>query len=132
MQFAKPLREGIQRGRIRCTIRVWQRLHVKVGGRYPMEGGHVVVDEIVPLDATDVTEELARESGFGSVEALMDVARHGPGDRVFLIRAAGRTGPQILAELERRLDNDDEAERAETVRQLREIALLRLDRLVGE
>jgi 2-oxo-4-hydroxy-4-carboxy-5-ureidoimidazoline decarboxylase len=52
-------------------------------------------------------------------------------DRVFLIRASGRTGPQILAELERRLGNDDHTERAETVQQLREIALLRLDQLVG-
>jgi 2-oxo-4-hydroxy-4-carboxy-5-ureidoimidazoline decarboxylase len=47
-------------------------------------------------------------------------------DRVFLIRAAGRGSPEILAELERRLGNDDEAERAETVRQLGEIMLLRL------
>ena len=50
-------------------------------------------------------------------------------DRVFLIRASGRTGPQILAELDRRLHNDDAAERAETVTQLREIALLRLDQV---
>jgi 2-oxo-4-hydroxy-4-carboxy-5-ureidoimidazoline decarboxylase len=47
--------------------------------------------------------------------------------RVFLIRAAGRDAAAILAELERRLDNDDEAERAETVDNLRQIALLRLD-----
>lgn len=46
--------------------------------------------------------------------------------RVFLIRAAGRSSSQILAELERRLGNDDPAERTETVTQLREIALLRL------
>ncbi len=51
-------------------------------------------------------------------------------DRVFLIRATGRSAPEILAELERRLDNDDDAERAETVRQLREIALLRLEQVV--
>lgn len=50
-------------------------------------------------------------------------------DRVFLIRAAGRDSAEILAELERRLDNDDETERAETATQLREIALLRLDQL---
>ena len=48
-------------------------------------------------------------------------------DRVFLIRAAGRSASEILAELRRRLANDDEAERAETVDQLREIALLRLE-----
>jgi len=52
-------------------------------------------------------------------------------DRVFLIRASGRTGPEILAELERRLGNDDATERGETVEQLRQIALLRLDQLVG-
>ena len=47
-------------------------------------------------------------------------------DRVFLIRAAGRSSAEILAELRRRLENDDQAERAETVAQLREIALHRL------
>ncbi|KNX36032.1 2-oxo-4-hydroxy-4-carboxy-5-ureidoimidazoline decarboxylase [Luteipulveratus halotolerans] len=47
-------------------------------------------------------------------------------DRVFLIRAAGRTAPEILSELHRRLSNDDRTERDETVTQLREIALLRL------
>ncbi len=51
-------------------------------------------------------------------------------DRVFLIRAAGRDSAQILAELRRRLDNDDASERAEVVTQLREIALLRLEQVV--
>lgn len=51
-------------------------------------------------------------------------------DRVFLIRAAGRSAPEILAELRRRLDNDDATERVETVTQLREIALLRLQEVV--
>lgn len=46
--------------------------------------------------------------------------------RVFLIRAAGRTPDEILAELERRLSNDDAAEAAEATRQLAEIAILRL------
>jgi 2-oxo-4-hydroxy-4-carboxy-5-ureidoimidazoline decarboxylase len=46
--------------------------------------------------------------------------------RVFLIRAACRNSSEILAELRRRLGNDDETERAETVAALREIALLRL------
>lgn len=52
-------------------------------------------------------------------------------DRVFLIRAAGRDAAEILAELERRLGNDDDTERAETVTQLREIALLRLEQVVS-
>jgi 2-oxo-4-hydroxy-4-carboxy-5-ureidoimidazoline decarboxylase len=50
--------------------------------------------------------------------------------RVFLIRAAGRDAEEILTELHRRLANDDEAERAETVDNLRQIALLRLEALV--
>ena len=35
--------------------------------------------------------------------------------RVFLIRAAGRSPEQILAELQRRLRNDDETEAAEAL-----------------
>jgi 2-oxo-4-hydroxy-4-carboxy-5-ureidoimidazoline decarboxylase len=50
--------------------------------------------------------------------------------RVFLIRAAGRSSSEILAELRRRLGNDDATERAETVAALREIALLRLKEVV--
>ena len=49
---------------------------------------------------------------------------------VFLVRAAGRTSAEILAELRRRLYNDEEAERAETVTALRDIALLRLEGVV--
>ena len=51
-------------------------------------------------------------------------------DRVFLIRAAGRSAEEILGELDRRLANDDRTERDETVQQLGEIALLRLESAV--
>jgi hypothetical protein len=86
MQFVKHLREGIRRGRIRCTIRVWTRPHVRVGGRYRMDEGHIVVDSIAPIAVTDITYDLARESGFESVDDLLQVARHGRGDQVYLIR----------------------------------------------
>lgn len=46
--------------------------------------------------------------------------------RVFLIRAAGRGPSEMLAELERRLDNDPETETREATAQLAEIAMLRL------
>jgi 2-oxo-4-hydroxy-4-carboxy-5-ureidoimidazoline decarboxylase len=46
---------------------------------------------------------------------------------VFLVRAAGRTGSEILGELERRLGNPPEVEREEMIDNLREIALLRLE-----
>ena len=86
MVFKKELREGVRRGRIRCSIRIWQRPHVKVGGRYPMDDGSIVVDSIEEISQDRVTEALARESGFASVTDLLATARHGPGERIFLVR----------------------------------------------
>ena len=86
MVFMKRLREGVRRGRIRCSVRIWTRPHVKVGGRYPMDEGSIVVDSIAPMKKKDLTDDLARESGFESVEDLLKVAKHGPGDKMFLIR----------------------------------------------
>jgi 2-oxo-4-hydroxy-4-carboxy-5-ureidoimidazoline decarboxylase len=51
-------------------------------------------------------------------------------DRVFLIRAAGRSPAEMLAELRRRLGNDPEAELGEVAEQLREITRLRLERVL--
>jgi 2-oxo-4-hydroxy-4-carboxy-5-ureidoimidazoline decarboxylase len=50
---------------------------------------------------------------------------------VFLIRAAGRTPAEMLAELHRRLGQNPAAERVEVTRQLAEITRLRVARLVG-
>jgi hypothetical protein len=86
MLFTKRLREGIRRGRIRCSIRIWTRPHVKAGGRYRMDEGHIVVDSIAPIAVTDLTDDLARESGFENVNDLLRIARHGSGDKVYLIR----------------------------------------------
>jgi hypothetical protein len=86
MVFTKRLREGIRRGRIRCSVRIWMRPHVKVGGRYPMDDGHIVVDSITPIIEGEITYDLARESGFESVDDLLAIARHGKGDQIYLIR----------------------------------------------
>ena len=50
---------------------------------------------------------------------------------VFLIRAAGRTPEQMLAELRRRLGNDADAERAEATEQLAQITGLRVRGLLS-
>ena len=52
-------------------------------------------------------------------------------DRVFLVRAAGRTPDEMLAELERRLGNDDETERREVLEQLAQITRLRVEGLLS-
>ena len=51
-----------------------------------MDDGHVIVDSIERIELADVTEDLARESGFASVEELLQTAKHGSGDNVYLIR----------------------------------------------
>ena len=86
MVFAKRLREGIRRGRIRCSVRIWTRPRVKAGGRYRMDEGQIVVHSIVPIRIADITHDLARESGFSSVQDLLQTAKHGSGDNVYLIR----------------------------------------------
>jgi 2-oxo-4-hydroxy-4-carboxy-5-ureidoimidazoline decarboxylase len=52
-------------------------------------------------------------------------------DHVFLIRASGRSPEEMLAELRRRLDNDEETERAEVTEQLAQITALRVKALVS-
>ena len=84
--FAKRLREGIRQGAITCSVRIWQRPHVKVGGMYPMEGGYVLVESIREIGLSDVTGDLARESGFDGLVDLLKTAKHGRGTNVYLIR----------------------------------------------
>jgi len=86
MLFTKRLREGIRRGTIRVSVRVWQSARVKAGGRYPMDDGHIVVDSIEPITRKKITDDLARESGFDSVEEMMAIAKHVRGNKMFLIR----------------------------------------------
>ena len=86
MVFSKRLRDGIRRGRIRCSVRIWMRPHVKTGGRYQMDDGHIVVDSIAPISIKDITHDLARESGFSTVDDLLQTAKHGRGENVYLIR----------------------------------------------
>ena len=85
MVFTKKLRDGIRRGEITRTVRIWQRCHVKVGGRYRLGDGHVVVTGILPIDFAEITGSLARQCGFKGTVDLLKIAQHGPGRNVFLI-----------------------------------------------
>ena len=84
--FAKRLREGVRRGEITCSVRIWTRPHVRVGQRYAMEEGDIEVDSIQPIGFPDITPALARESGFLGVIDLLKVAKHGKGENIYLIR----------------------------------------------
>ena len=83
------------------------------------------------------SEQLSRSEQGASTELAEEIAdgnaayeqRFG---RVFIIRAAGRTRREILDELTRRLDLDDAVELQVVGEQLRDIALLRLEKLFTE
>ncbi|HVV46961.1 MAG TPA: hypothetical protein VHC72_17235 [Bryobacteraceae bacterium] len=86
MVFTKRLREGVRRGEITCSVRMWERARVKVGRRYRMEEGEIEIDSIEPIGLPDITPMLARESGFLGVVDLLKVANHGRGRNIYLIR----------------------------------------------
>src|ERR1022692_237140 len=86
MMFAKRLREGVRRGEITCSVRIWTRPHVRVGARYRMDEGEIEVDTIELIGFPDITPELARESGFLGVLDLLKVGKHGRGENIYLIR----------------------------------------------
>jgi len=86
MVFTKRLRDGVRRGDITCSVRIWVRAHVKVGARYRMDEGEIEVDSIEPIGFPDITPQLARESGFLGLIDLLKVAKHGKGENIYLIR----------------------------------------------
>jgi hypothetical protein len=85
MMFTKRLREPVMAGEVTCSVRIWQSPRVKVGGRYPLGPGHIEVTSIRQISLADVTPALARRSGFAGLIDLLKVAKHGPGENVYLV-----------------------------------------------
>lgn len=94
--------------------------HPRIGERPPDRGLEAAFArrEQSGVDPHDQEVALRLREGNAEYEAKFD--------RVFLIRAAGRSAAEILGELGRRLGNDPATELTEVVGQLREIAVLRL------
>jgi len=94
--FTKRLREPVMRGEVTCSVRIWRSAHVRVGGRYPLGAGAIEVTSIREMSMADITPDLARRSGFLGVVDLLKVAKHGPGERVYLVEFdyhPGSAGP---------------------------------------
>lgn len=86
MLFAKRLREGVVRGHITCSVRIWMSPRVTEGRRYRMGEVEIEIESVTPIGFPDITPELARESGFLGVLDLLKVAKHGKGNNIYLIR----------------------------------------------
>ena len=99
--------------------------HPRIGERHAGSGAaadHSSAEQAgVDADDADVAVRLA--AGNRAYEERFD--------RIFLVRAAGRSATDILALLEERLAHDPATELAVTAGQLREIAVLRLRGLVS-
>jgi hypothetical protein len=62
-----------------------------------MEEGEIEVDSIEPIGFPDITSALARESGFLGVLDLLKVAKHGRGEKIYLIRFHFVPPPRVKA-----------------------------------
>lgn len=51
-----------------------------------MEEGSIEVDSIEPIGFPDITPQLAVASGFLGVLDLLKVAKHGNGEKIYLVR----------------------------------------------
>ena len=86
MLFTKYPRDDVRSGAITRSVRIWKRPHVTAGRRYAFDGGgEIEIDAIKPIALDDITPTLARQCGFKGVDDLLKVAKHGPGENVYLI-----------------------------------------------
>ncbi|MCJ8159561.1 hypothetical protein [Sphingomonas sp. LaA6.9] len=60
MVFTKRQRERVMRREITCSVRIWQKPHVRVGGRYSLGPGAICVTSIREICFEDITPKLAR------------------------------------------------------------------------
>lgn len=76
MEFSRELRASVLSGDITVSFRLWRRPQVKVGNRYRVGEGRIVVDsvELIPfafIDASDI-----RRAGETDLESLRRRAAH--------------------------------------------------------
>ncbi|WP_249523027.1 2-oxo-4-hydroxy-4-carboxy-5-ureidoimidazoline decarboxylase [Modestobacter marinus] len=112
--------EEVSRALRRAEVSAALAAHPRIGDR--MQGASA--------EARNSREEQSgMTTAADSVRAAMVEGNHDYEERfdqVFLVRAAGRSAEEMLAELHRRLGNDPETERAEVTEQLAQITGLRV------
>ncbi|MDP1826875.1 MAG: ASCH domain-containing protein [Archangium sp.] len=111
MLFQKRFQAGIVDGAVRLTFRLWEKPHVKVGGRYRVHPiGVVEVNSVDRVTVADISERDARAGGFASRAELLaymaPVAKAPLTDATPVFRVAfvhGGDGDRVASALETRL-----------------------------
>jgi len=128
---------GLSEGRVRCTFRRWTVVRPKVGSTFTTKAGLVTVTSIDQVNEAELTEDDARDAGFGTLAELLSwtskkgegdlyrigIELAGPDPRIALRAAAELSGDEVAA-LDTRLSRMDRAAEApwtiETLTQIRE------------
>jgi hypothetical protein len=93
MLFTKKLRADVKSGQVTASVRIWKTPRVKVGGRYQLEDGQIEVSSIREISWEDLTDRLARDTGFNNLIDLMKTAKHGSGQHIYYVRFRFVPGP---------------------------------------
>lgn len=86
MQFSRHLRDRVISGEVTTSVRFWKFPHVMAGGRYRLDPGEVIVTSVREINFDDISEAMAKESGFSCLADLLKTAQHGTGHHIYFIR----------------------------------------------
>jgi hypothetical protein len=64
MLFAKKLRARVKSGEVTTSVRIWKSPRVKAGKHYRLDEGHIEVSSIRQILREDLTDRVARDTGF--------------------------------------------------------------------
>ena len=93
MLFTPKLRAGVKSGDVTASVRIWKAPRVKVGGRYRLDDGQIEVTSIREISWDDLSDKLARDTGFKNLIDLMKTAKHGTGQHIYHVRFRYGRGP---------------------------------------
>jgi len=102
MLFTKKLRAGVKSGEVTASVRIWKTPHIKVGGHYGLDEGYIEVTSIREISWADLSDELARDTGFENLLDMMRTAKHGAGQHIYYVRFRYLTGSPRAANMKRK------------------------------
>jgi len=92
MLFTERLRALVKSGQVTASVRIWKTPRVKVGRLYRLEEGHIEITSIREITWEDLSDRLARDTGFRGLVDLLKTAKHGSGQHIYYVRFRYRTG----------------------------------------